>query len=208
MNHSNGVHNTPLQVSDCHIDRMIALTEKELTDQSVQQQAVAVPLREAEELYNGYKRDYETLQQQIDENKNFLESLVRLKSDKLKNGELRVMRATSHLKIKEGKDIRVPWTKVAVEELNKLNEFVTIDRLIDLCISSVGNLVPKEKVRSVKWSMKHNFQQYAQQAAAGKEKRLYDGDTLIEWNKKVGLKSWTTDDLKPKPKYIKAFVHG
>src|SRR5262245_34783537 len=86
-----------LNVSDWQLDKMISMSETELTHLLEIQQPLSVQMKEAEELFVSAKKEFDAVNDKVNEVKGFLEQLGLMKQNKKSGEHIRVMRATSHI---------------------------------------------------------------------------------------------------------------
>lgn len=194
-----------LNISEPQIDKMIQLTETEMAGQMAAISVKEGPFKEAQELYQIYKREFDALTDGLEANKLLLESLSRFKHNTKASKEIRVMRTTSHVDQKPvKKQLRqIKWVKIIIEALQAENKFLSFEDLVRL-LPKYGAPQPDVHQRN---SLRNNMLRSVKIVMSGNQKKQFFNDSLVLYKERFGLLSWCLDDYTPDANHVKEFMY-
>jgi len=181
-----------------HLERLITRSEGFIQEAIAAMEAVRPDLDQARLMYEELLLKYREAEILKVEEEKVLDVLVRHRNGYKSSKEIRLLRTTTHLKKKakvdeDGKQIRIPWSEMAIEVLLDGKRFMRGDDIFETIVHRNEDMRnwDKRTTSKYKWGVVHT---------------ILKGKQFVTYDNLVGLPEWVDHDKRPDPKYLAQFM--
>lgn len=192
----------PMSMTEKNIDRLLAMMEESLREKALLVENKRGPMEEAKLLYEMALGEYQAAKQELENEQEIQESLIRFKLNPEPDKEIRVMRTTSVVDAPHYKKREIKWLDITVTILRDTNSFLTYDDLFSRVCNfnkETADAIKRQgrAMNVLKNTVVHNWER----AGTVKNKKI------VVYKNHIGLPEWFNGDA-PLPSHIKPFMHG